>query len=105
HRAGQVTEPDVDELDVLIRDELEHLVGVAEHPTSTGVGGSGRGTPPPSVRPGFLRDVRRGQFPGGVPTVSRVLRPGRQVTSVLPSPVDPGQWPVGPVPGAPVTLV
>ena len=36
HHAGQVAEPDVDELDVLVLDERQDLVGVAEHPTSCG---------------------------------------------------------------------
>ena len=37
HHAGQVAEADVDELDVLVLDELQDLVGVAEHPSSFGV--------------------------------------------------------------------
>ena len=34
HDAGQVAEPDVDELDVLVLDVLQDLVGVVEHDTS-----------------------------------------------------------------------
>ena len=36
HDAGQVAEADVDELDVLVLDEAQDFVGVAEHPSSSG---------------------------------------------------------------------
>ena len=65
HDARQVAEPDVDELDVLVLDVPQDLVGVAEHPSSSSPGGR---------LPSAPTDARGRGFPCRDPHVSVVLR-------------------------------
>ena len=67
HRPRQVTEPDVDELHVLRRDEAEDFLGTAEHQTLPGTGHL-------SVLMARDSDGSRRQFPRRVWCVSRMLR-------------------------------
>ena len=65
HDTGQVAEADVDELDVLVLDETQDLVRVAEHSSSLG-GGDGR-----APASGLLISRRYGGR--GFPSVTRVF--------------------------------
>src|SRR5271166_4695468 len=72
HRSRQVTEPDVDELHVFLRDKAEDLFGTAEHQPSRV-----QGTLP--VLKARDWDVSRRQFLCRVWCVSRMLRPATEV--------------------------
>ncbi len=76
HHAGQVAEPDVDELDVLLLDELEDFVGVAEQVQPPVAGPNGRPVDS-GLRPDdrcVVGDVRRRECHGRVSIVSCPLR-------------------------------
>jgi len=89
HHAGKVAEADVEILDLLVRDELENLFGVVEHPRL--LLRSARGS----------SDAMVGMLPVGHSAVSQRLTASRPVATLL-SNLDCKPCPVGLILGCPV---